>query len=112
MKTFLTAAALLFASPAWADTLVTNVNGIQIGTDGKLQHFGALTIGDDGKVGRVIEHPELVRLAGITNQVDGQGRTLLPGLIDAHGHVVDLGMTALTLQLTGTNSIPSRRAIL
>jgi predicted amidohydrolase YtcJ len=104
LKTVSLALALL-SSAASADTLIYNVNGIQVGADGKLQHFRALTIGDDGKVRQVIEHPEIVRLAGITNQVDGQGRTLLPGLIDAHGHVVDLGMTALTLQLTGTNSI-------
>ena len=27
------------ATPACADTLVSNVNGIQVGADGKLQHF-------------------------------------------------------------------------
>src|SRR5258708_38074260 len=37
--------------------------------------------------------------------VDENGRTLLPGLIDAHGHVMDLGMAALSVQLTGTSSI-------
>src|SRR5258708_23989855 len=37
--------------------------------------------------------------------VDENGRTLLPGLIDAHGHVMDLGMAALTVPLTGTTSI-------
>jgi predicted amidohydrolase YtcJ len=104
-KTALALAAALLATSASADTLVSNVNGIQVGTDGKLQHFGALTIGDDGKVRQVIAHPELVRLAGITSTIDGGGRTLLPGLIDAHGHVVDLGTAAMTVQLTGTSSI-------
>ena len=33
------------------------------------------------------------------------GRTLLPGLIDAHGHVMDLGLVALRLDVTGTRSI-------
>ena len=28
--------------------------------------------------------------------MDGGGRTLLPGLIDAHGHVIELGMAAMT----------------
>jgi predicted amidohydrolase YtcJ len=104
-KSFLALAALLLASPAVADTLISNVNGIQVGADGKLQHFGALTIGDDGKVRQVIEHPELVRLAGITQHVDGGGRTLLPGLIDAHGHVLGLGFSALQLDLVGTSSL-------
>ena len=40
----------LLATSAAADTLVTNVNGIQVGADGKLQHFTGLLIGDDGKV--------------------------------------------------------------
>jgi predicted amidohydrolase YtcJ len=93
------------AGPAAADTLVTNINGIQVGADGKLQHFRALTIADDGKVRQVIERPELVRLANITSQVDGGGRTLLPGLIDAHGHVMGLGQAALQLDLVGTTSI-------
>ena len=92
MKRMLLAlAAALLASAASADTLIDNINGIQVGADGKLQHFRALTIGEDGKVRQVLEHPELVRLAGITSRVDGGGRTLKPGFIDAHGYVMDLG---------------------
>jgi predicted amidohydrolase YtcJ len=104
-KTLLALAALLASSSALADTLISNVNGIQVGADDKIQHFRALVITDDGKVRQVIEHPELVRLAGITSTVDGGGRTLLPGLIDAHGHVMGLGFSALQLDLTGTTSI-------
>jgi predicted amidohydrolase YtcJ len=44
--------------------------------------------------------------------VDGKGQTLLPGLIDAHGHVIDspgggpgLGLLLLQLDLTGTSSL-------
>jgi predicted amidohydrolase YtcJ len=102
-KTALALASALLATAASADTLVSNVNGIQVGADGQLRHFSALTSGDDGKVRQVIEHPELVRLAGITSTVDGGGRTLLPGLIDAHGHVLGLGFSALLLDLLGTS---------
>jgi predicted amidohydrolase YtcJ len=104
IKRFVLLAALL-ASPAFADTLVTNIRGIQIGPDGKLQRFGAITFDASGKVRQVIESPELVRLANITSQIDGGGRTLLPGLIDAHGHVMGLGLGALQLDLTGTTSL-------
>ena len=105
-RTLLALAALLASSSsALADTLVSNVNGIQVGADGKLQHFKALVVTDDGKVRIVIEHPELVRIAGITSTVDGGGKTLLPGLIDAHGHVMALGFGALQLDLTGTTSV-------
>jgi predicted amidohydrolase YtcJ len=104
-KPLIALAAALLATSASADTLVSNINGIQVGADGKLQHFGALTIGDDGKVRQIIAHPELVRLAGITSTIDGGGRTLLPGLIDAHGHVLGLGFGALQLDLVGTSSL-------
>jgi predicted amidohydrolase YtcJ len=97
--------AALLTTPAWPDTLVSNINGIQADEQGNIQHFRALTIGDDGKVKLVIEHPELVKLGGITRTIDGGGRTLLPGLIDAHGHVTDLGFTALRLDVTGTASL-------
>jgi hypothetical protein len=97
--------AAIVAFPALADTLIDNVNGIQVGAGGNLKHFRALVVGDDGKVRQVLEQPELVRLAGITSHVDGGGRTLLPGLIDAHGHVTDLGFAALRLDVTGTKSL-------
>ena len=104
-KTLLALAALLASSSVLADTLISNVNGIQVDAKGQLQHFRALVVSDDGKVRQIVEHPELVRLAGITSTVDGGGRTLLPGLIDAHGHVMALGFGALQLDLTGTTSL-------
>src|SRR5690349_217032 len=90
----------LLASPAAADTLIGNVNGIQIGADGKLQRFNSLIIREDGKVRQTLRGDEEVRLAGITRQIDGGGRTLLPGLIDAHGHIMGLGIAAIQLDLT------------
>ncbi|HKX91768.1 MAG TPA: amidohydrolase family protein [Sphingomicrobium sp.] len=104
-KTLFALAAALLASSASADRLVTNVNGVQVGSDGRIQHFRALVITDDGRVRQTIEHPELFKLAGITETVDGGGRTLLPGLIDAHGHVMGLGFSALQLDLVGSRSL-------
>jgi predicted amidohydrolase YtcJ len=95
--------ALLAAQKASAETLVSNVNGMQVGADGTLQHFTGLLIGDDGKVQSILTGAAPAKV--FEHVVDGQGRTLLPGLIDAHGHVMDLGMAAMTLQLTGTSSI-------
>jgi predicted amidohydrolase YtcJ len=96
-------AAALIAAPAWADTLITNINGIQVAPNGSLDRFTGLVIGDDGKVEQVLHGNELKR--PIEHEVDGEGRTLLPGFIDAHGHVMDLGFTALRLNLTGTSSL-------
>ena len=102
-KTLLALAALLASSPALADTLVTNVNGIQVDASGKLEHFTGILIGGDGKVKRLL-HGEMLKLRD-TDVLDAKGSTVLPGLIDAHGHVMALGFSALQLDLTGTTSI-------
>ena len=98
----------LLATSAAADTVIDNVNGIQVGADGKLRRFPGLLFGDDGKVIRLLGSKE-ARL-NVERRIDGGGRTLLPGLIDAHGHVLDLGMTQMTVQLTGTSSIAALQA--
>src|SRR5688572_1234413 len=92
------------ASPALADTMIYNVNGIQVGADGKLQRFGGLVIGDDGKVAELFQRTEDLNRP-IEREIDGEGRTLLPGLIDAHGHFMALGFGALQLDLTGAASL-------
>jgi predicted amidohydrolase YtcJ len=102
-KTALSLAAILLASPALADTLIDDVNGIQVDAAGHLQHFSALLIGDDGKVVRLIRHGEARPKA--TARVDAQFRTLMPGFIDAHGHVIELGRNALQFDLIGTRSL-------
>jgi predicted amidohydrolase YtcJ len=101
-------AALLASSSALADTLVTNANGIQVDANGKLERFTGLLIGDDGKVKRVL-HGEMLKLTD-TKVVDAGGKTVLPGLIDAHGHVMSLGFAALQLDLTGTKSLAELQA--
>jgi predicted amidohydrolase YtcJ len=99
----LLSAAALLASPAFADTLVTNANGLQVDAAGHLQHFSGLLIGDDGKVVRLLRPGEALPRAAAT--VDAHGRTLMPGFIDAHGHVMELGRDSLQLDLVGTRSL-------
>lgn len=91
-------------APDWGETtLVTNVNGVQVGPDGHLQHFMGLIINPDGKIRTVLTgSPPPIEFK---RTINGGGRTLLPGMIDAHGHVMDLGVAALTLDLGGTTSI-------
>lgn len=111
LKPTLALAALLLAStaaPAWADTLIDNANGMQVDANGKLERFTGILIGDDGKVKRLL-HGEKLKL-GNTDVVDAGGKTLLPGLIDAHGHVMSLGFSALQLDLTGTKSLADLQA--
>jgi predicted amidohydrolase YtcJ len=84
-------------------TLVINVNGIQVAPDGTLQHFMGLIVDEQGKVVTVLTGPPPP--IQFKRTINGNGRTLLPGLIDAHGHVMDLGFAALRIDLTGTASI-------
>ncbi len=100
----------LLASPALANTLIHNANGIQVGPDGKLQRFESLLIDDEGKV--IQTFTKVQNPAHNGPRIDAQGRTLLPGLIDAHGHLIDspgadmgLGLLLIQLDLTGSQSI-------
>ena len=103
MRTLLLAAALL-ATPASADTLIDNVNGLQVDAKGQLQKFTGLWIGNDGKVVKLLGAKD-ARPKRVAIRINGRGRAMLPGLIDAHGHVTGLGETALTLNLEGTTSL-------
>ena len=105
MKTGITLvlATALVSSASAADTLITNANGIQVDANGALQHFTGLLVGDDGKVVRLLRAGEPLPKASVT--VDEHGRTLTPGFIDAHGHVIELGAHALQLDLVGTRSL-------
>jgi len=102
-RSLLALTALLASTSAFADTLVTNANGIQVNSSGKLERFTGILIGDDGKVKRLL-HGEMLKLRD-AKVIDAGGKTVLPGLIDAHGHIMSLGFSALQLDLTGTKSV-------
>lgn len=99
------AAALALAAPALADTLVDNVDGVTIDATGGIDRFTGLVIGDDGRIKQVLRRGDK-RPDRPTYKVDGQGRFMVPGMIDSHGHVMGLGFAALTLDLSDTKSLP------
>ncbi len=101
--------ALLFASPALADALVENVNGITVDATGSLVHFNGIVIGQDGRVVKRLK-PGDPRPERPDFKYDGKGRTLVPGLIDAHGHVIDMGFSKLTLDLSDTSTLEEAKA--
>jgi predicted amidohydrolase YtcJ len=99
-------AALGLAVPGFAQTLVNNVNGYTIGADGRLQRFSAMVIGSDGRVTSLLRQGDPRPMMPVTGTiVDGRGRTLIPGLIDGHGHIMGLGNAALQLDLSDTTSL-------
>ncbi|MBT8137384.1 MAG: amidohydrolase [Gammaproteobacteria bacterium] len=100
----LLATLMLAAIPALADSLLVNVNGYTWSADGALQRFGALRFDADGAVTATYaagQHPADTGAA----MLDGGGRTLIPGLIDAHGHVLNLGLLRSRVDLTGSKSL-------
>ena len=96
-------AALTLPAPARADTLIDNVNGITIGKDGAVVRFAAILIDDAGRVRAIYRKGE--RPPRVKARINGQGRTMMPGLIDAHLHVMGVGFGALTLDLSDTKSL-------
>jgi predicted amidohydrolase YtcJ len=119
-------AVLALPMPAYASGVIDNVNGIAIGPDGKIVHFGALMIDDEGKVEKLIQgryqepeykpkkpkrgQPWPERPKGPSFKLDAGGKTLIPGLIDAHGHVMGLGLSLITLDLSDTKSLAEAQA--
>ena len=102
-KFLATTLALALATPAAADVLVDNVEGITIGADGKIQRFTALIIDDEGKVAQLLTSKD--KKPQTDYRENGGGAVMIPGLIDAHAHVMGIGVGALTLDLSNTNSL-------
>ncbi len=95
---------LIFAhGVVFADTALHNIKGYTSTNEG-LQAFSVLVFDDDGKVVAVGDNELLAAHPDATLR-DGQSKTVLPGLIDAHGHVLGLGVLKANLDLTGTPSV-------
>ena len=115
-------AALALPLPAFASGVIDNVNGIALDPTGKVIRFRALVIDDEGKVekllpGRYEAPPRKKKLKkgeswpkGLDFQLDGGGKTLIPGLIDSHGQVMALGLSHITLDLSDTRSLAEAQA--
>ncbi len=110
MRKLLAALAALFcAHAAAADTLVENVNGYTLGANKEIVRFTGLLVGNDGRVKQLLQRRERPA-ARPDYRVDGRGRTMIPGLVDAHGHVMGLGFQALQLDLSDTRTLQEAQA--
>lgn len=84
-------------------TLIHNIQGYTPINNGKLIQFTVLVF-KDGKVVKVGNNQTLKQFPQAT-RIDGGGKTLLPGLIDAHGHIIGLGNNLLRLDIRDSQSI-------
>ncbi len=103
------AALLSASSPALADALIDNVDGITLDADGKVIHFTGLLMTPDGHVAKLLKQGEK-RPDKLDWRSDMKGKVLLPGFVDAHGHVTELGWRALELDLSDTRSLDEAKA--
>ncbi len=101
--------ATTFHTAALADTLIDNINGISLDTSGVVQRFTGLLITTDGKISRTLTTKDK-RPDRVDFRLDGKGRTVLPGFIDSHGHVMGLGFQALSLDLSDTRTLEEAKA--
>ena len=95
------------APAAYAQTIIDHANGYTLTAAGALQRFTSLAFDAQGKV--VVAGSEAQTAAALpgAKHVDAQGKTLLPGLIDAHGHVFGLGEIASGVDLFSPTSLPA-----
>lgn len=104
IRTSLLALAAMAAVHAHAaPTLVESVQGYTLQND-KIASFSGLVF-DQGKVLETGDAAALRAKYPDAKRIDGQGKTLLPGLIDAHGHVFRLGFKTTEISLSGTKSL-------
>jgi len=109
-RTLLAAALAIAASAANAGTMIDNANGYTLNAKGKLVQFKALAFDDSGKLVAVGGTREVAARAKGFKRIDVQGKTVLPGLIDAHGHVFGLGEVATSADLYSPTSLQAAQA--
>jgi predicted amidohydrolase YtcJ len=98
-------ASLGLLANAQADTVIDHANGYTLNTKGELVQFESMAFDDHGRILAVGSAADLAAKAPTAKHVDLQGRTVLPGLIDAHGHVFGLGGMLTQLDLSATTSL-------
>lgn len=94
--------AFVASSSLMADTLIHNVKGYSLNAQKQLVQFEALAFDDNKIIGIYKKTPTDGKFDKV---IDGKGQSLLPGLIDAHGHVLGYGMALSSVDLVGTTSL-------
>lgn len=98
--------AVLFAllpTIGFANTqIIHNVNGYTP-TKNEIHQFSAVAFANGKITALYQDNSELPKSDDIT-YIDGKGKTLLPGLIDAHGHVLGYGLGISRVNLMGVTS--------
>ena len=95
---------LLTTICANAQSIVVHNVRVYTPVGSEIREYSGLVI-QDGKVQQLLPAGMAVPTGSGVTSIDGGGKTVLPGLIDAHGHVLGLGQEQLEVDLRGTQSI-------
>ena len=89
------------AKPTSEVLVVDNINGYSFDTERQLFAFDSIAIAQ----GKVLKTgSSLADQYPNATIIDGQNKTLIPGIIDAHGHVSSLGYTLMRIDLREATS--------
>ncbi|WP_076409994.1 amidohydrolase [Shewanella sp. UCD-KL12] len=83
-------------------TLLKNLNGYTV-NKGELISFNAIQF-TDSKIDKLFISQTPKRINDKINVIDAGGKTMLPGLIDAHGHILGWGLNLMRTNLRGSQS--------
>ncbi|GAA5061821.1 amidohydrolase [Erythrobacter westpacificensis] len=98
------AAGLLMATPSLADTHIDNIEGVSVMRDGTIDRFAGMVVDEDGRISELLDFGDRPTRE-IDYRIDGEGRTVVPGFVDGHLHLMELGLGTLVLDLSETNSL-------
>ena len=99
----------LLPVPAFADGLVDNVRGVALDASGRVQRFQGILISPEGKVSKLMQKGDKPPKK-LDWRTDMKGAVVMPGFVDAHGHVMALGYRALALDLSDTRTLAEAQA--
>ncbi|MDZ7870598.1 MAG: amidohydrolase [Rheinheimera sp.] len=86
-----------------APVLISNIKGYGFDEQRQLLSFSELVF--DDATGKVLARGQgIAKDYPAASKIDGMGRTLLPGLIDGHGHVLGLGQNLSQVDLRESSS--------
>jgi len=101
---FLAFVGLLFSCNPKQEVDSIVYNAIVYTVDGEFSKASSFAI-DEGKFIAVGQDSEILKGFTSENRLDAKGKTIVPGLIDAHCHFYGLGLNQQVVDLVGTKSL-------
>jgi predicted amidohydrolase YtcJ len=94
-----------------ADGLIDNVSGYTVDAADQLRRFNAVIIRTDGRVGQLLLARDK-RPKGLDWRYDAQGKTMLPGIVDAEGDLISYGLQLTGLDMTSAHKLADVQALI